>query len=158
MPDPTWRNTPANIVLGIKGGVTIAILCTAMATIVLVLTLSDPFEVYRTTFVKGIAAYFAGGIVAGAIGGVLRPLTRWPMGKFFVGALMGVMAVTALRIAQDGWHFWGPHDPLYAAIFAVIGIVVAFVPRDALRARIRKNKDDVLAARDSDVPTDDEIF
>jgi len=40
----------------------------------------------------------------------------------------------------------------------VIGIVVAFVPRDALRARIRKNKDDVLAARDSDVPTDDEIF
>ncbi len=34
-------------------------------------------------------------------------------------------------------------------IFAVIGIVVAFVPRDALRARIRKNKDDVPPAGDA---------
>ncbi len=109
MPDPTWRNTPANIVLGIKGGVTIAILCTAMATIVLVLTLSDPFEVYHTTFVKGIAAYFAGGIVAGAIGGVLRPLTRWAHGE-------------VLRWRAHGRHgrYGPPHRPGRLALLGTL--------------------------------------
>jgi peptidoglycan/LPS O-acetylase OafA/YrhL len=148
-PDPTWRNTPANIVFGIKGGLSIAILCTAIATIALVLSMSDPFKGYRTTFVKGIAAYFTGGIVAGAVGGALRPLTRRSIGKLFVGGLVGVMADVVLRIAQDGFHFWGPNDLAFAVMFAMFGIITAFLPRNAFRSRIRKNKDDVPPAGDA---------
>jgi peptidoglycan/LPS O-acetylase OafA/YrhL len=121
-PDPTWRNTVANVRLGIKAGLSVAILASAIAALLSVLTWSDPFAGHRMTFVSGIATYFVGGILAGAVGGLLRPLTRRDVGKLFVGALLGVMVAVIFRVGQDGLSFWRP--TIDATLIAVLWIIV----------------------------------
>jgi hypothetical protein len=45
----------------------------------------EPFPRMGTTVLTVIATYFSGGITAGAVVGILRPLGRWRLGAIFIG-------------------------------------------------------------------------
>jgi hypothetical protein len=48
-------------------------------------------------------AYCGGGILAGALTGLLLPLARWPLGVMLLGILGATGGYTAVGIAVDGW-------------------------------------------------------
>ena len=54
-----------------------------------------------------VAAYWTGGIIGGAIVGLLRPLAQWPLGTMLIGiptaaAVYGAIGVAIFFIEQSG--------------------------------------------------------
>jgi len=49
------------------------------------------------------AAYLGGGLVAGALCGLLLPIARWPLGVILLGILGATSGYTAVGVAVDGF-------------------------------------------------------
>ena len=96
---------------------------------------SRPFGSRGITFASTVAVYFFGGLTAGSIVGLLRPLTRLRVGAMAVGIVAAIPACMAgvfilygpiaqwgaregfvvvagslLFGALGGWEFWEPQD------------------------------------------------
>jgi hypothetical protein len=61
-----------------------------------------PFEAIGTSLGQVIASYFAGGILGGAMVGVLWPLARHREGAIVIGIVTAFVVVAAARFASVG--------------------------------------------------------
>jgi hypothetical protein len=97
---PTQRQGPLTRArLGILFGVLMAILVSFIATIPLAIAFfssaADRAQV-RTLVPSIYGAYLLGGASAGLVVGLLRPLSRWPLGTMLLGVFAGVCVYAAI--------------------------------------------------------------
>jgi hypothetical protein len=83
-----------------------------------------------------VGACLAGGVVGGAILGLLRPLLRSRGGATLVGILIGAMLGLSIRLTIDGVGPWTTGDVIQLAVFSVsLGGSCGFILSTALRRR-----------------------
>lgn len=63
---------------------------------------ATPFERLGTSLGVVIGTYFFGGITAGLVVGILRPLTRWRSGAIFVGIIAAFFVFLGIGVASSG--------------------------------------------------------
>ena len=74
-----------NIGWGVLYGLLFATLYSAAAVLIYLFRGSEPFEANEVTLGSTVAVYFLGGILGGAIIGLLLPWTRWRIGSVIAG-------------------------------------------------------------------------
>jgi peptidoglycan/LPS O-acetylase OafA/YrhL len=94
----------------------------------------NPFTALHMTYVVGLACHFIAGVIAGAIGGVMRPLSRWLLGAMLIGGVAGVITVVVFSIGEYGRQFWNPDTKWLTVGFACIGAIIAPYARYKSRA------------------------
>lgn len=115
----------ARVWLGIRWGLAIATIMSAWVTFVAVAGSPDAFTKIGVTYRWVVLAYYAGGIVAGAIGGALLPLRRTFAGATLVGTIAAFPAWVGFWFVSEGapWR-WEQGDWYGIALFSVaFGIV-----------------------------------
>jgi hypothetical protein len=115
----------ARIWVGIRWGLAIATLLSAWVTIVAVAGNPDAFTRVGVTYRGVVTAYYAGGIVAGAIGGALLPLRRTFAGAALVGTIAAFPVWVGFWFVSEGAPGrWERGDWYGIALFSVaFGIV-----------------------------------
>jgi hypothetical protein len=82
---------------------------------------SAPFDQQGVSIGMVAVTYLAIGLAAGALVGLLRPITRQRLGAYAVGLVAGVPVATGLVIVVRGlpgsWDFF---DPFILMIFSVV--------------------------------------
>ena len=105
-PHPPPSSVPLRVIdlwWGVKVGWAFAGVLSAWVLFLSLLQGSLRFEKLGVSTGTIIVTYFAAGTVAGALVGLLRPLTRSRIGAAGVGALAGIIVYTAISLAMDGW-------------------------------------------------------
>jgi len=74
-----------NVLKGIGLGLFIATELTAWVTFLRQTAGTAPFDQLDTTYSATVALYYGGGLIGGAVVGLLLPLHRWPLGSALVG-------------------------------------------------------------------------
>lgn len=124
-----WRHTLwINVRWGVGWGIGLAVFFSLYALVILVLRGSEPFTRVHVTPLGTIAAYLAGGVMAGAIVGVFRRVARHPVGAMLVGIPASFPVLVALWIATDGLPSHWNHSDRFGVIFCslVSGPVFGF--------------------------------
>ena len=108
-----------------QGAMAGAFMASLFSLYVLVLYLlrgNAPFEKLGVSLVGVVIAYCACGLSAGALAGVLWPLTRTRLGATLVGFLSGFLVYAGVGVTMDGpptswepFHWWGA---------AILGLIV----------------------------------
>ena len=81
----------------------------------------QPFERLHTTLGVVVLSYFAGGIAAGTIVGLLKPLARSRPGAIIVGITAAFFVFLGIGIASDGLPTrWGEDSWLSVIICALL--------------------------------------
>jgi hypothetical protein len=94
------------VALALRWGLKMAVVYSLFAVAVRILAGDAPFESAGTAVWKVVVAYFAGGIAAGMIAGLLLPLGRYWVGAMLVGAVAGMPVMFAIGMAirpPDEW-------------------------------------------------------
>jgi hypothetical protein len=103
------RSLLDNIRWGVSGGLFIAAAYCAWVIAVYILRGSAPFDRLGITLRAALGTYVAVGIVGGLIVGLLRPLTKWRPGAYFVGLVAGTFGASGVMAALSGpptaWDF-----------------------------------------------------
>jgi hypothetical protein len=79
---------------------------------------SRPFATNGVSLLALIAAYFGGGLAAGVVIGLFRPLLRWRLGAMVVGFIGAIPVGAAFRTAENGLARWTSDDVIVVAMFA----------------------------------------
>lgn len=114
------RRLIANTLWGILWGIAVAGLYSLYVGAIYLLQGPAPFESHGTSILSIVAAYFGGGVVSGAIVGLLRPLSRWQLGAGMLGMIAAVPVFLAFDIAQHGFAALQQVD-----VFAMTGFALA---------------------------------
>jgi len=109
-----------NLIWGIRWGVKFTLVYSAFALLVLLFGGSATFRQSGATFLLTIGLYVFGGLIAGAIVGLLRPLARWATGATIVGIIAAVPVCVMGRYVIDQSP-WTVGDTIVWSIMAVIG-------------------------------------
>jgi hypothetical protein len=91
-----------NLYWGIGWGLAMACFYCVFVVVLYLAQGAAPFEAHETTLGTVILIYFAGGITAGALVGLLRPLARWWPGAMLIGFLAAVLVFLGIDVAQTG--------------------------------------------------------
>jgi hypothetical protein len=113
-----------NLAWGVKGGVAFAIASVAWVGVLVVINGSVVLQPRHGPPVNAwlvILAYLAGGIVAGAVVGLLRPAVRWRLGAALVGMVAAVPVFAGIRFLVDGLTPWARGDSAVLAFCVVVG-------------------------------------
>ena len=99
-----WREAQVlgNMKWGALHGLGVGLVFTAWVTFLYIIRGSKPFEANHTTFVAVLGLYLVGGPLAGAIVGLFRPMVRRLPGALLAGAVGGIPAAIAVRLAMFG--------------------------------------------------------
>lgn len=134
--------------MGLGGGAAAAAGLSLFALIIAVLSLFSRESLFKN-FAIGyvIAAYWTGGLIVGAIVGLLRPFARWPLGAMLIGipcaaAIYGSIMVAIMFIEQTGVQVTreGTRDlSLHAQLWLLFSIGVVVGPVGALYFRSMDN-------------------
>lgn len=121
-----------NVQWGVLWGLYLAAAFTVIAAIpALIRAVTGPATGWQkgVTFLEIIGVYLFGGVVAGAIVGLLRGATKWWLGRRVVGIIASVPIMFAVRVAVYGPHGWTRADVENWLLTAVIwGIAMSFAP------------------------------
>jgi hypothetical protein len=104
-------------------------MATAFSILVLILALlrrSWYFDTYGMSAAQIIAGYYGAAVIGGITAGLLWPLTRWKLGSFVVGTVVGFIFYDCLGFLMYGW---GSHLLWVGGIAGVIvggGLGVVF--------------------------------
>jgi hypothetical protein len=111
----------ARVRVGIRWGLVMATVFSAWVTVVAVTGSADAFTKVGVTYRAVVAAYYAGGIVAGAIGGALLPLRRTFPGAALVGTVAALPVWMGIWFVSEGspWR-WQSGDWYGIALFSVV--------------------------------------
>jgi len=127
----------ANLRWGLTNGALFGVVFSALIAILGLLRGSAHWDAYSLELWQIILVYFAGCISAGAIVGLLRPLTKHRVGAMGVGAVAGVPVAIILQIAAGGDG--GPTrgiDWFFVLFFAVVlGPIGGLIRWQQTRAR-----------------------
>jgi hypothetical protein len=96
-----------DIKTGAVMGLLIATVYSLYALVLLAARGTAPFDANGVTPAGVIAAYYGGGLVAGSVVGILRPLLRWRLGATIVGIVAAFGVFAGIGIAKEGylWHW-----------------------------------------------------
>ena len=115
----------ANLKWGVKGGLTLAAFYCVWVGVLFLIGGPESLGVGLTRL---MATYVAVGVVAGAVMGLLRPLTGNDFGAFVVGYLAAVPITAGLMICLYGWpSTWTArltHE--FPMLVLVFGTIVGF--------------------------------
>ena len=112
-----WRR---DMVWGVTFGLAMAALYSLIAIVIYVFAGQEPFAAYEISLGEALIGYWAGGLLGGAIFGVLRPLARKPFGAIVVGIVVAVPASAAIIFTIDENAPWQAVI-IMALIFGTIG-------------------------------------
>jgi hypothetical protein len=91
-----------NVIWGVGYGLGFAAIFMAWAVFVRIVGGADAFAQKGTSFLAVLALYLFGGIAAGGIVGLLRPIVRWRIGSALVGIICAEVIYGAGWIALNG--------------------------------------------------------
>jgi len=91
-----------NVLWGVYWGICGAVFYSLVAGLIYLVGGSEPFARHSSTLGMTIIGYFVGGILAGLIIGILRPLNRWAWGAGVVGFLAAIPIWAGMRVAIHG--------------------------------------------------------
>jgi hypothetical protein len=96
-----------DIKTGVVSGLIIATVYSVYTIVLFITRGTAPFDANGVTPAGVIAAYYGGGLVAGGIVGVFRPLLRWRLGATFVGIVAAFAVFAGIGMANEGylWHW-----------------------------------------------------
>ena len=100
---PSFSKLARNVRWGIAQGASFE----AIASIVVTLFEIPQWRIYQEHVWVVVATYFAAGIGAGAVVGLLRQFTRHPIGALIIGIVAGIPVAIALNMADNSPQ-WGP--------------------------------------------------
>ena len=103
MTRPLVSKAIGNLKWGVKGGLTLAVFYSLWIGLVFLIGGADTFGRLGVSPTTVIAAYVTMGVLAGAVIGLLRPLTGNGFGAFVVGYLAAVPIAAGGMICFDGW-------------------------------------------------------
>lgn len=109
-----------NIYWGIRWGLAFAAVYCLYALGLFVARGSSHFERQDVTLPLLLAAYIFGGLLGGAIVGLLRPLTRSRLGSVFVGLSTAIPVAVGFRMADAGVTAWDSGDLRTVLIFSLV--------------------------------------
>jgi hypothetical protein len=95
-----------NILWVIRWGITCAALFSIYVGVLFAIGHAELAETYGMTVGAIMVGYFAAGLVAGTVVGILRPLTRWIFDASLVGFVAGVGVAAALVIGEQSIADW----------------------------------------------------
>ena len=129
-----------NLKWGVKGGLGFAAVYCLWVGLLFLIGGPETFRRLGVTLTTVIATYVTVGVVAGAVIGLLRPLTGNGFGAFVVGYLAAVPITAGLMICLSGWpSTWaGRRWHEFPILVLVFGTMVGFELNrraDELRAR-----------------------
>lgn len=114
-----------NLRWGALWGLCGAVVYCAYGVVLFLLAGERPFAAKGTTFGAVMAAYLTGGVGAGLILGVLRPLGRWWWGSAVMGLVCSVPIWAAMIFAVTGHFYW----KVVAVLSAVMGPVAGMMSK-----------------------------
>lgn len=109
-----------DILSGARVGVVFGAAYCFWAVIVLLIGGQEAFEAKDTSFAAMIAAYLAGGAIAGGTVGLLRRWRGTGLGKVGVGLVAALPVALGMRLAVRGLVAWERIDSLTVLIVTVI--------------------------------------
>jgi hypothetical protein len=112
--------------VGIRWGLVVATVFSAWVTVVAVAGSADAFTKVGVTYRAVVVAYYAGGIVAGAMVGALLPLRRTFAGAALVGTIAAFPAWMGFWFVSEGtpwrWQSWDWYGiALFSIVFGIAG-------------------------------------
>ena len=110
-----------NVLWGARLGLAVGAVFSAWALAVFVLSAGQAMRDNGTTLPAVLAAYLAGGPVAGGVMGALRPLARWAAGAAVVGFVTAIPVFVAIRLAVDGTKPAEAGELLGVIFFGIVG-------------------------------------
>lgn len=100
-----------NLLWGVRWGLAFGSVYAVWAGVLFVFRGAAPFQSHEVTVWEAVAVYLVGGVAAGGLMGLLRPLVRWWIGAMLVGMIASVpillgIAGTATNIAAGETLDW----------------------------------------------------
>ncbi len=110
-----------NLKRGVQWGAYFGLVYSLIAGVIALLAGSAPFEDAGTTLPKVLAVYLVGGLVVGALIGLLWPMGRSRSGAALLGAVASVPVSCLVLMATEPPSAWREAALSYVAIGLVIG-------------------------------------
>jgi hypothetical protein len=124
----------ADIGIGLRYGVGMAVFFSALSVVSWVLSQVTPFATLHMTWLQGISCYFISGTLAGIAAGVLRPIGQWAFGSVVIGAVAGGITGTVFTIGEFGQGGWTARNIGFVVLLTVFGAVMGPILRTKIRA------------------------
>lgn len=114
-----------NVRTSVLIGLTMASLYSLYAMVLYAVRGNEPFDANEVSVSAIVLAYYGGGLIGGAIAGLLWPLVRWRVGATLVGAVVAFFLFLGIIAAMDGTGAFFRSESYLEA--AVIGTLVGGV-------------------------------
>lgn len=125
------------VLWGAKTGTIFGLAFSLLALVIFLLGGQGPFEANHSSFGRIVGAYFLGGLSAGIIVGILRPLTASKVGAAMTGFVATAPVSVLMRIAIDGFQAWTVKDSILSILMcAALGAPLGVAYRDIFRDRV----------------------
>jgi hypothetical protein len=126
-----------NLRWGIGNGLFMGCFFTAVVLVIRVVPGNRPFERTGVTIASTIAVYLIGGMLAGAIIGLLRPLARYALGAMLVSIPAALPVAIRMAVAFEGPpSHWARSD--WANILLLTGLRFGYlVKREEARSGLK---------------------
>ena len=135
--EPRRGTAFGNVAWGVAWGLFLAACFTVIAAVpALIRALIGPAHAWQKglTFFAIIGVYLFGGIFGGAVVGVLRPVSRWWVGRRLIGVVVAVPVTIAIRYAVYGWRPWSEAELENWTFTAIVwGLAMSFAPEPYVR-------------------------
>lgn len=113
---------------GVGYGLAFAAAYSAIVLVQYLVTGPGVVESRHITLGPTIAAYFVGGVVGGALVGLLRPFTRWRVGATLIGIIACLPLAIAFVVVIDGSPSHWKEETIVGTLIAavLIGAIVGY--------------------------------
>jgi RsiW-degrading membrane proteinase PrsW (M82 family) len=128
------RSTSRNVLWGVKAGLFFASFYSLFVLLLYAFRGEEPSESKGVSLLAVVVTYFIGGVLGGAIVGLLRPFTRERWGAIVVGMIAALPVVLGFSFAMYGsiatWEgsTWGG-TLLTTVVLGTIGALAWWEPR-----------------------------
>lgn len=114
-----------NLKWGVKGGVGFALFYCAWVGALYLVAGSEALSRQGVSLTTIMSTYLCVGVVAGAVVGLLRPLTKNGFGAFVVGYIAAVPVTAGLVVCLNGWPTtwtarWWHEFPILVLVFGTM--------------------------------------
>lgn len=118
LPEPPARNRLwDDLTFGVMWALVVAVALCLWVTVLYLIAGSEPFSENHTTYMAVIATYLTGGVGAGVMLGLLRPIVHRRWGACLAGGLAAIPLALAIRVSQEGFAPWVHSDTMVIVVF-----------------------------------------
>ena len=122
-----------NILWGVGSGAVMALAYSVLALMIYAILGNHAIHTRGLTIGLVLISYWVGGLTAGLLIGVLRPLSRLRWGPYLIGAVAGIAIIAAFQASTMGpmWR-WSLND---WATPLILGIIMGMLAASDTRIR-----------------------